>query len=105
MLLGPWDFPVKNTRLFLLGIFLTQGLNLQVELPSPASPALAGGFFTTAPLAGGGAGVPYAATNQIMALPSIPEEFLMCSPSPSSVESHRPDFHHYRLALFLNLES
>ena len=47
-LLCPWDFPGKNTRVgfhFLLqGIFLTQGLNL-----SPVSPALAGGFFITAP--------------------------------------------------------
>ena len=44
-LLGPWDFPGKNTGMgchFLLqGIFLTQGLNL--------SPALAGGFFTIVP--------------------------------------------------------
>ena len=30
----------------LQGIFLTQGLNFE----SPVSPALAGGFFTTAPL-------------------------------------------------------
>ena len=46
-LLCPWDFPGKNTGVgchFLLqGIFLTQGSK------SAVSPALAGGFFTTAP--------------------------------------------------------
>jgi len=48
-LLCPWDFPGKNTGVgchFLLqGIFLTQELNPHL----PASPALAGGFFTTEP--------------------------------------------------------
>ena len=46
-LLCPWDFPGKNTGVgchaLLRGIFLTQG----VEPVSLASPALAGGFFTT----------------------------------------------------------
>ena len=55
-LLCPWDSPGKNTGVgchFLLqGIFLTQGLHLCLLrllcLLSPMSPALAGGFLTTA---------------------------------------------------------
>ena len=47
-LLCPWDVPSKNTGVgchcLLQGIISTQGSNLQ----SLSSPAVAGGFFTTA---------------------------------------------------------
>ena len=50
-LLCPWDSPGKNTgagcHLLLPGICPTQGSDLR--LVRPASPALAGGLFTTAP--------------------------------------------------------
>ena len=49
----PWDFPGKSNRVechFLLqGIVSTQGLHLGLKPGSPASLALAGGFFTTEP--------------------------------------------------------
>ena len=46
-LLCPWDFPVKNTRVSCH--FLFQGIfNPGIKLESLMSPALAGGFFTTA---------------------------------------------------------
>ena len=46
-LLCPWDFPGKNTGVCCH--FLLQGINPETEPESPASPALAGGFFTTEP--------------------------------------------------------
>ena len=49
-LLCLWNFPGKNTgkrgHFLLQGIISTQGLN---EPVSPMSPALAGGFYITAP--------------------------------------------------------
>ena len=54
-LLGPWEFPGKNTGVdchFLLwGILLTQAID-------PVSPALAGGFFTTGATLEGGDLIP-----------------------------------------------
>ena len=47
--LGPWHFPGKNTGVGCHFPMLGNLPNPGIELQSPASPALAGGFFTTEP--------------------------------------------------------